>query len=190
MLQSVRRLTTRLLGRTTSSLTVRLRAFHRDYNAAGEEQSFKLSDGRTMGFAEYGDPEGVPAFFLHGALGLRYDGLGLNDIAKKLSVHVIRADRPSHGLSSFQHSRKLIDYPLDYSLDISQLAKHLDTPQYNVFSQSSGGPYVVACAYGSPSHKTLNVAVVAGMGPPEVATVKNAGMYTVAALAAQQWIRA
>ena len=186
MLQSVRRLTTRLFGRTTSSLTVRLRAFHRDYNAAGEEQSFKLSDGRTMGFAEYGDPEGVPAFFLHGALGLRYDGLGLNDIAKKLGVRVIRADRPGHGLSSFQYSRKLIDY----SLDISQLAKHLDTPQYNVFSQSSGGPYVVACAYGSPSHKTLNVAVVAGMGPPGVATVKNAGMYTVAALAAQQRIRA
>jgi len=118
--------------------------------AAREEQSFKLSDGRTMGFAEYGNLQGRPAFFLHGAPGSQYDGIGLIAIAKKLNLHIVCPDRPGHGLSSFQHNRKLIDYPKD----ISQLAKHIGTAQYNVFGQSGGGPYAVACAYGSPKTKS------------------------------------
>ena len=83
MLQPVRHLTTRLLCRRTAPLTIKLRTFHKDYNAAREDQSLELSDGRTMGFAKYGDPEGVLAFVLHGAPGSRYEGLGLNGIAKK-----------------------------------------------------------------------------------------------------------
>jgi pimeloyl-ACP methyl ester carboxylesterase len=93
-------------------------------------------------------------------------------------------DRPGHGLSSFQQDRKLGDYPKD----ISQLAKHLGTAKYHVFGQSGGGPYAVACAYGSPKDEILNVAVIAGIGPPAVLTVRNAGLYTVAVLSAQRWI--
>ncbi|KAL9637421.1 MAG: hypothetical protein Q9164_002193 [Protoblastenia rupestris] len=163
----MRHLRFRLLSRLTHSRTITLRRFHKNYNAAREEQSFKLPDGRTMGFAEYGNLEGTPAFFLHGAPGSRYDGIGLIDIAKKLNVRIICPDRPGHGLSSFQPDRKLGDYPND----ISQLAKHLGTAQYNVFGQSGGGPYAVACAYGLPKDEILNVAVVA-----------------VAALSAQKWI--
>ena len=184
MLQPMRHLTVRSLSRLTHSQAIPLRRFHKNYNAAREEQSFKLPDGRTMGFAEYGNLEGTPAFFLHGAPGSRYDGVGLIDIAKKLSVRIICPDRPGHGLSSFQHNRKLGHYPND----ISQLAKHLGTAQYNIFGQSGGGPYAVACAYGSPKDEILNVAVVAGMGPPTVLTVKDAGLYTVAALSAHKWI--
>jgi len=108
---------------------------------------------------------------------------GLIDIAKKLNIRVICPDRPGHGLSTFQHNRKLVDYPHD----ISQLAKFLSVARYNVLGQSGGGPYAVACAYGSPKTELLNVGVVAGIGPPAVLTLKHAGLYTMAALSAVKW---
>lgn len=76
---------------------------------------------------------------------------------------------------------------MDYPHDISQLAKCLGVAQYNVLGQSGGGPYAVACAYGSPKTGLLNVGVVAGIGPPAVLTLKPAGLYTMAALSAVKW---
>ena len=159
------------------------RTFHKDYNAAREEQSFNLSNGRTMGFAEYGDLEGTAAFFFHGSPGSRYDGVEYCDVAKKHNVRIICPDRPGHGLSSFQYGRKLGDYPRD----VAQLVKHLGIRKYHVFGHSGGGPYVVACAYGLPQDELLNTAVIAGMGAPGVLTVKNAGLYTMAALSLLKW---
>ena len=136
-----------------------------------------------MGFAEYGDLQGSPAFFCHGSPGSRYDGIEMKDAAKKLNVRIVCPDRPGHGLSSFLQNRKLIDYPKD----ISQLAKHLGIAKYNVLGQSGGGPYAVACAYGSPKDELLNVGVIAGMGPPAVATIKDAGLYTVTVLSTTKY---
>lgn len=174
---------TRLLGRFRDPRITKSRTFHKDYNAALEEQSFKLPDGRTIGFAEYGSLKGTPTFFLHGSPVSRYDGIGLVDIARKLNIRAICPDRPGHGLSTFQHNRKLVDYPHD----ISQLAKFLSVARCNVLGQSGGGPYAVACAYGFPKTELLNVGVVAGIGPPAVLTLKHAGLYTMAALSAVKW---
>lgn len=182
MLRSTWNFFPRLFGRTTKP-SVSSRGFHKDYDGAREEQTILLSDGRTLGFAEYGDLQGTPAFVFHGNPGARYDGFGLADIAKRLNIRIICPDRPGYGLSSFQHDRKLGDYPGD----ISQLAKHLGIARYHVIGQSGGGPYAVACAYGSPRDELLNAAVIAGIGPPAVLTVKNAGWYTVAMLALQTW---
>jgi len=30
------------------------------------DQAIQLPDGRTLGYAEFGDPEGVPVFYIHG----------------------------------------------------------------------------------------------------------------------------
>lgn len=60
MLQTMRQPTTRLLGRLGHPSIPISRTFHKDYNAALEEQSFKLPDGRSIGFAEYGSLKGTP----------------------------------------------------------------------------------------------------------------------------------
>lgn len=160
--------------------TITSRTFHSEYNSSLEEQTCVLPDGRKLGFAEYGSrsPDAVPAFFFHGAPGARYDGLGYHDSGKKLNVRIICPDRPGHGLSTHHPTRKLIDYPKDISL----LAKHLKLTKYHVFGQSGGGPFALACAYGTPKDELLNATIVAGMGPPECATRDKAGLYTVIAL--------
>lgn len=152
-------------------------AWHKDYNPTLENQTF-THQGRTIGFAEYGSPSGIPAFFFHGAPGSRYDGIAYDESAKKLDVRIICPDRPGHGLSTFVPRRRLIDYPSD----ISSLAQYLRLNQYHVFGQSGGGPYAVACAHLTPKDELLNVGVVAGMGPPETVTFRMAGWYTVLAL--------
>ena len=126
-------------------------------------QSFKLSDGRTLGFAEYGLPTGIPAFFLHGYVGSRVDGAEWHDTAEKLRVRIICIDRPGFGLSSFQPNRRILDLPGD----IRQLARHLNLGPYYVFGQSGGGPYALACAYALPKNEMKAVGVVAGMAPWE-----------------------
>lgn len=160
------------------------RQFHKDYRPDKEEQSFKLSNGRRIGFAEYGSPKGIPTFFFHGAPGCRYDGLEYHKVGQKLGVRVISPDRPGHGLSDHYDGRQLSDYPEE----ISQLAKHLGTKKYNVFGQSGGGPFALACALGSPKDELMNAAVVAGMCHPSILNVKNAGWYTVIALFPYRWM--
>ena len=152
------------------------RQWHKDYNPSKEDQTVKLPDGRTIGFAEYGDLKGIPVFAFHGSPGCRYDGLGLHDIAKQLGVRIIFTDRPGHGLSTFQPNRRYTDFPAD----ISFLAKHLGIPRYHVAGQSGGGPHVLACAHGSPKEELLSSTVIAGMAPPEMLTRKDAGLYTTA----------
>lgn len=183
MLQTISRIALRNSAhRTVSSplSTTTSRTFHSEYNASLEEQTCVLPDGRDLGFAEYGSrsDDAVPAFFFHGAPGARYDGLGYHDSAKKLNVRIICPDRPGHGLSTHHPTRKLVDYPKD----ISQLAKHLKISKYHVFGQSGGGPFAVACAYGTPKDELLNATVVAGIGPPECVKREVAGLYTVVAL--------
>lgn len=39
-----------------------------------ENQTFKLPDGRVLGFAEYGNPDGVPLLYFHGYPCCRLEG--------------------------------------------------------------------------------------------------------------------
>ena len=155
-------------------------SFHEDYDPKFEERSFKLDNGRTIGFAEYGSrsKSSVAAIFCHGAPGSRYDGIAYHDSGKKLDVRVICPDRPGHGFSTHVPDRKLIDYPSE----ISQLAQHLGIEKYHVFGQSGGGPYAVACAHGLPNDELISTTVVAGMGPPQSVNFAEAGYYTTIAL--------
>ncbi len=49
-------------------------------------QTIKLEDGRTLGFAEYGDPKGKPLFYFHGWPASRLGAEKYHVLAKKLHV--------------------------------------------------------------------------------------------------------
>ncbi len=151
-----------------------------------QSQKFTLSDGRTLGFAEYGSPGGIPAFFLHGYVGSRVDGAEWHDAAAKLRVRLICIDRPGFGLSTSQPNRRILDLPQD----IRQLARHLRLRPYYVFGQSGGGPYALACAYALPKGEAKGVGVVAGMPPREFGTkgMKWQNRVIFNALATAPWL--
>ena len=78
-------------------------------------QTIKLRDGRSLGYAEYGNPEGKPVFYFHGFLSSRLDWplFDTDAIAVRLGAHIIAADRPGYGLSDFKPGRQLLDWPDD-----------------------------------------------------------------------------
>ena len=128
--------------------------------AAKTDQTFRLKNGRQVGFSEYGDLLGNPIFFFHGMPGSRLQASMVEGIASQMGARLIAPDRPGFGLSDYQPSRKLLDYPND----VLQLASYLGLGRFAVMGASGGGPYVSACAYQFPERLTA-AGVIAGVAP-------------------------
>ena len=124
------------------------------------DKIISLRDGRTLGYAEYGDPNGKPVFFFHGLPGSRRQRHPDDSIAIELGARIIAIDRPGYGLSDFQQGRTLLDWPGD----VAQLADELKIDQFAAIGVSGGGPYLLACAYKMPERITT-ATIVSGMGP-------------------------
>ncbi len=120
----------------------------------------KLRDGRKLGYAEYGDPKGKPAFYFHGWPGSRFSGMETHEAAKKVHARVISIDRPGYGLSDYQEGRTLLDWPDD----VVELADTLRIKTFALMGCSGGGPYVAACAYKIPK-RISRAGIVVGLAP-------------------------
>ena len=139
-------------------------------------QQSRLKDGRSLGYAEYGAPEGKPVFYFHGFPGSRLDWLfsDTNDSATQLNARIIAVDRPGMGLSDSKHSRKILDWPDD----VVELADKLQLDRFAVLGISGGGPYAASCAYKIPERLTAT-AIVSGMGPFEAPHMKDGTSWTI-----------
>jgi pimeloyl-ACP methyl ester carboxylesterase len=136
----------------------------------------KLRDGRSLGYAEYGDPEGKPVFYFHGFPSSRLDW-PLFDVcgsAAELNARIIAVDRPGTGLSSFKRGREILDWPDD----VIELADALRVDRFAVLGISGGGPYATACAFKIPERLTAT-GIVCGMGPPNAPGMKEGGSWTL-----------
>jgi pimeloyl-ACP methyl ester carboxylesterase len=140
------------------------------------QQTFLLPDGRVLGYAEYGAPDGKPLFYFHGWPSSRIEFVGLkgDEIARRLNVRIIAADRPGFGLTSYQSHHRFIDWPKD----VAALADHLGFDRFAVMSYSASSPYSLACAYAIPDRLT-SVGVVSGVGQPFSAPGATHGMPTI-----------
>jgi pimeloyl-ACP methyl ester carboxylesterase len=119
-----------------------------------------LADGRRLGFAEWGDPDGWPLLFFHGTPSSRL-GLEWAEIpAAERGVRVLSIDRPGHGLSDPAPGRTL----LDWTRDVTGFAGALGLERFGIAGWSGGGPYVLACAYALADRLT-GAAVLSGCGP-------------------------
>lgn len=125
-----------------------------------ESMTVRLTDGRTLGYAEYGDPRGKPVLLFHGATLSRLFGAAADASARKVGVRLIAPDRPGIGLSDRKPGRTL----LDWAADVGELADRLDLARFSVLGHSLGGAYVLACAYAIPK-RLIGVGVAAGAIP-------------------------
>ncbi|MBI2913069.1 MAG: alpha/beta hydrolase [Chloroflexi bacterium] len=123
-------------------------------------RTLRLHDGRFLGYAEFGDPEGRPAFFFHGLPGSRPEGRLAHHAAKAAGVRIVSLDRPGTGLSDFKRGRTLLDWPRD----IVEAADALRLEEFAVMGYSGGGPYVAACAFQIPN-RLRAAGIIAGTGP-------------------------
>jgi pimeloyl-ACP methyl ester carboxylesterase len=125
-----------------------------------DAQTMTLPDGRTLGYAEFGDPKGRPVLYFHGFPSSRVEARLMADSAAARNVRIIAVDRPGMGLSSFQPKRRFVDWPKD----VTALADHLGFDEFVVAGWSGGGPYAAVCARALPERVTAAV-LLAGVGP-------------------------
>jgi pimeloyl-ACP methyl ester carboxylesterase len=119
----------------------------------------RLSDGRRLGYSEWGQPDGAPIIYFHGGITSRLERQLDDARYAQLGAHLITVDRPGHGLSDFQPHRTISGW----SRDVTELANALGLERFAVLGYSSGGPYALACA-ARISDRITKAAVVSGMG--------------------------
>jgi pimeloyl-ACP methyl ester carboxylesterase len=128
-----------------------------------EDGVLLLGDGRRLGYAQYGRPDGEPIFYFHGHPGSRLEGRFAHSAAAEAGFLVIALDRPGIGLSDLQPGRALTDWPAD----VAEAADKLGFSRFCVAGASGGGPYALACAWRLPG-RVSRAAVISGVGPYQV----------------------
>lgn len=124
-----------------------------------QDGTIELGDGRTLGYAEYGDPKGAPLFFFHGLPGSRYQSAMLDRDARSAGVRVIGPDRPGFGKSTPDLKRRFETWPED----VRQLADHLGLERFHAAGISGGGVYTLATAH-ALGDRVLSAGVISGGG--------------------------
>jgi pimeloyl-ACP methyl ester carboxylesterase len=125
-------------------------------------QTITLADGRVLGYAEAGDPEGKVLFHFHGLNSSRLEVKMVHEQMLKAKIRFIGIDRPGIGLSTFQENRKV----LDIVEELEELADSLGIEKFSVLGISSGAKYVLACAYTIP-HRLISCNVISSAAPME-----------------------
>lgn len=127
--------------------------------------TLRLRDGRQLGYAEFGAPNGHPVFYFHGFPGSRLAAALHAKHAADAGVRLIATDRPGMGLSDFQPRRRLTDWPND----VVEMADALKIEEFSVLGFSGGGPYAAVCAREIPQRLTA-CGIVSGIAPIDYGT--------------------
>jgi pimeloyl-ACP methyl ester carboxylesterase len=106
-----------------------------------------LSDGRTIGIREAGDPEGWPLLLFHGTPGSRLTPLADLEASRKVGARVIVLERPGFGVSTQQPTRRIVDWPADVSL----VTDALGIRSFAIGGMSGAGPYLASTAVWLPN---------------------------------------
>ena len=141
------------------------------------EGTVLLPDGRRLGFAEFGVPNGKPVFWFHGTPGARRQiPPEARRAAQERGVRLIGIDRPGVG-DSTPHL-----YPsfLAWAHDIETVADHLGFWRCGLIGLSGGGPYVLACAHALPD-RIVAGAVLGGIAPTRGPEAPGGGLVGLAA---------
>lgn len=124
------------------------------------EGTIELSDGRQLGYAEYGPPAGDPFLLFHGTPGSRYTVFLEPALLEEYGIRLIVLERPGFGKSTYDSDREIIDWPAD----VREATAALEIEEFSLLGASGGGPYVLVCAARMPE-RLAEVGIVSGLGP-------------------------
>jgi pimeloyl-ACP methyl ester carboxylesterase len=131
------------------------------WRAAGPfSRVYRLADGRRIGFAEYGDPDGLPVIALHGTPGSRNMFALTDTSARERGLRIIAPERPGYGLSDAYH----FDMLAETAYDVNAIANGLGLDRLTLIGVSGGGPHAVAAAY-LLKERVLRLLLVGPVGP-------------------------
>ena len=124
------------------------------------DHTLVLPDGRRMGYAVFGDPQGHPVVYAHGFPASRLEAGLYEAAARRVGAAIIAPDRPGLGLSASQAGRRIVDW----AADVAHLIATLGLPRVSLLGGSGGCPFALACAR-RLRERLVRVATVAGLAP-------------------------
>lgn len=125
------------------------------------EHAIELSDGRTLGVAEFGAPDGRAVLWFHGTPGARRQvPPAARRLARSENLRVIGVERPGIGHST----PHLYGSVAEFADDVDEIAERLAIDRFGLVGLSGGGPYVLACAHAMPE-RIVAGAVLGGVAP-------------------------
>src|SRR5262245_54591424 len=122
-----------------------------EFPSERSSQVLRLADGRRIGFAEYGDPEGLPVLAIHGTPGSRYMFALADRAARERRLRIVAPERAGYGLSDFRRQTSLAEA----ASDLEQCANALGLSRFALIGVSGGAPYAVAAAAAMPRRIAL-----------------------------------
>ena len=117
-----------------------------------------LRDGRTLEYADLGDPTGNPVLFFHGTPSTAGQAAVVADGARAHGIRLVAASRPGYGASTNSPPGLT-----PAAADALELADRLGVDRTVVMGVSGGGPYALALAALAPE-RVSEVLVLAGPG--------------------------
>ena len=106
------------------------------------EHRVRTRDGRVLAVAEWGDPDGLGLFALHGTPGGRIACWMDPTIYARHGLRRFTLDRPGYGESTRLPGRSVADIVPD----VVAIADQLGVDRFAVTGGSGGGPHALACA--------------------------------------------
>ena len=106
------------------------------------DHTIEMADGRTVGYADFGPPDGIPVLWSHGGPGSRIEPKTTAPAAAELGFRLIGVDRPAYGLSTPQIGRTI----RDWVGDAEAVANDLGVDRFFAVGVSTGGAYALATA--------------------------------------------
>lgn len=143
------------------------------------EGNIAVGEGRQLGFAEFGSPQGRAMFWLHGTPGARRQiPVEARLYAAEAGIRLIGVDRPGIG-SSTPHQYPSVSKFAD---DLRTVADTLGIDKMAVIGLSGGGPYTLACAAAMPD-RVVAVGVLGGVAPAVGPEAIDSSLMTLARFA-------
>ncbi len=127
---------------------------------AANPETVTVRDGREIGYADVGDPDGTPLVVFHGFPNSRVFGALFDRVGREHGVRVVAPERPGMGVSTPDPDRALVDWPDD----VADVADALGIDTFAVLGISGGGPYAVATAALCPV-RVERAAIACGLAP-------------------------
>jgi len=104
--------------------------------------TIQVPDGRTVGFADFGNPGQTAVLWCHGGPGCRLGPVYVAPTAVDERIRLIGIDRPGYGLSTAQPGRSIADWVGD----ALAVADHRSIDSFATIGLSTGGAYALAVA--------------------------------------------
>ncbi len=140
------------------------------------EGTYRLRNGRRLGFAEYGRPDGKVVFWFHGTPGGRRQvAPQARALAQEMGIRLIVLERPGIGEST-PHLYRNVGAFAD---DVLEVADGLGAREFACVGLSGGGPYVLACAARAPG-RVVAGAVLGGVAPTRGPDAVAGGLVSLA----------